>query len=267
MGKHRVNRTADKPERPGRPQRSLPGPGQPHSNMKKKTNSAPRDLDLQEIPFKLREIMKSKLLMGKKKPKKKKRKERLLPLNDEIQTKIPIPKFKRRKRECVGAYLDRMEREVQHVIFLSKNQPDVIPELEVPKEETAQQESPSEPQEKSQKKKAFHMRKENKASKKKEENEVNRLEMDMFKDPVMFGEVVMEPPTLTAKPRKSITNSKPGTKSLLLKKLFAKEGPSVKPPPVSMARKRMIQEERERVIDAYRQMKKKKLQKNPAKGL
>lgn len=44
---------------------------------------------------------------------------------------IPVPKFKRRKWESDGAYIQRMEQEAQHVLFLSKNQADQQPEAEV----------------------------------------------------------------------------------------------------------------------------------------
>uniref|UniRef100_A0A8C5R620 Coiled-coil domain containing 137 n=1 Tax=Leptobrachium leishanense TaxID=445787 RepID=A0A8C5R620_9ANUR len=254
MGKNRIKKAVD----------PSPRPDQQRGNAKKKTNSAPKDLDMQEIPFKLREIMRSRAEMNKPKHKKKKKKKVIgsyLPLNDEIRTTIPIPKFKKNKRESVGAYLERMDRAVKHVMFLSKNQPDLQPEEEVT-EEAKVKESPesSAPQEKPQKKDHFYRRKEDKAMKKKEEKEASRLEKDLFKDKVEFGEVAMEPPQITAKPRKSSANTKPGQKSLLLKKMFENGGASSKPSTISMARKRVIEEERERVIEAYRQMKKRKQQ-------
>ncbi|KAM8947268.1 coiled-coil domain-containing protein 137 [Pelodytes ibericus] len=253
MGKNRFSKKVDQ----------LPNTGQLRSNEKKKTNSAPKDLDMQEIPFKLREIMKSKMQINKPRKRRKKNIERQVPKSEEIQTDIPIPKFKRRKRESVGAYLDRMDRAAKHVMFLSKNQPDLEPE----KEEEGEKEMEIVPPEKSQSKKAFHRRKVDKALKKKEEKEVTRLEDELFTDKVQFGEVAMEPPSLTAKPRKSPINAKPGEKQLLLKKLFDKGTAPTKQPTMSLARKRLIEEERERVIKAYREMKKRKLQDSTDKGL
>lgn len=43
---------------------------------------------------------------------------------------IPVPHFKRGKAESVKAYMQRMENETQHVLFLTKNQIDRRPELE-----------------------------------------------------------------------------------------------------------------------------------------
>lgn len=43
---------------------------------------------------------------------------------------IPVPKFKQRKRESDGAYVQRMEQEAQHVLFLTKNQATRQPEVQ-----------------------------------------------------------------------------------------------------------------------------------------
>ncbi|CAI9560831.1 unnamed protein product, partial [Staurois parvus] len=93
----------------------LSGPvrGVPRGNMKKKTNSTPKDPDTQEIPFKLREIMKSRMEMDK--PKKRRRPVQTRGRHSEgLQTDIPVPKFKRERNESVGAFLSRMNRETQH---------------------------------------------------------------------------------------------------------------------------------------------------------
>ncbi|XP_075072975.1 coiled-coil domain-containing protein 137 [Mixophyes fleayi] len=252
MGKKQVAKPANS-SRPGAGARQFRRP------EKKKTNSRPKDLDSQEIPFKLREIMKSRLDMNK--PKKKKKQmpaPKQGPHNEELQTDIQVPKFKRKKRESEGAYLHRMNQETQHVMFLSKNQLARLPEQElddkgeVIKEEAAKKE-------KSQKKKDFDRRRLDKFLKKKEERKETRLEQDLFKDTVQFGEVAMQPPSLTVKPRKSVAVTKPGEKQLLLKKLFDKaSSPSSHPPAMSLARKKLLEDERERVVQAYRDLKKKR---------
>ncbi|XP_053309364.1 coiled-coil domain-containing protein 137 [Spea bombifrons] len=264
MGKNKPNKSM---EQPGRPV-------QQRSHVKKKTNSAPKDVDMQEIPFKLREIMKSKMEMNRPTKKRKKRGARQGPDHAEIQTEIPVPKFKRQKRESVGAYLDRMDRAAKHVMFLSKNQPDREPERELDLEKKAKKtpkdsiakddiskdntETDSTQEGKPEKsKKAFNQRRQEKVLRKKEEKEASRLEKDIFKDDIKFGEVAMEPPSFTVKPRKSKEWSKPGEKQLLLKKLLNKDA---KVPALSMARKRLLLEERERVVEAYREMKKRKMQ-------
>lgn len=43
---------------------------------------------------------------------------------------IPVPHFKRRKRESEKAYVRRMESETRHVLFLSRNQVERRPELD-----------------------------------------------------------------------------------------------------------------------------------------
>lgn len=42
---------------------------------------------------------------------------------------IPVPHFKRRKHESEKAYLQRMETEAKHVLFLTENQEERKPEL------------------------------------------------------------------------------------------------------------------------------------------
>ncbi|XP_069606841.1 coiled-coil domain-containing protein 137 isoform X1 [Ranitomeya imitator] len=235
-----------------------PGVGKGKRPEKKKTNSKPKDLDTQEIPFKLREIMRSRMEMNN--PKKKKKKpvsaKKQGPDNEELQTDIKVPKFKRKIHEPVYAYLERMDRETQHVIFLSKNQPDRMPETEV--DEKGKPVTEVAKKEKSQKKKDFDRRRLDKFLKRKEDKKETRLEKDIFTDTVMFGEVVTEPPTLTVKPRKSADKTKPGEKKLLLKSLLDKASTPSSPPVISMARKRLLEDERERVVQAYRDLKKKK---------
>ncbi|XP_044154652.1 coiled-coil domain-containing protein 137 [Bufo gargarizans] len=241
-----------KPSGPGAGSGKLRGP------EKKRTNSKPKDLDTQEIPFKLREIMRSRMEMKNpsKMKKKKKRAKKQGPKNEELQTDIKVPKFKQKKHESVYAYLDRMNRETKHVLFLSKNQPDRMPEKEVDEQGEPLKDVPQ--KEKSQKKKDFDRRRLDKFIKKKEDKKETRLEKDLFTDTVMFGEVVMAPPTLTVKPRKGKAESKPGEKQLLLKSLFDKSSSSAPPPAMSLARKRQLEDERERVVQAYRDLKKRK---------
>ncbi|XP_016070960.1 PREDICTED: coiled-coil domain-containing protein 137 isoform X2 [Miniopterus natalensis] len=106
---------------------------------------------------------------------------------------IAVPKFKQRKWESDGAYIQRMEQEVQHVLFLTKNQPDQQPEAQVA------------PRKKSEGKKAFQKRRLDKVRKKREDKAAERLEQELLRDTVKFGEVALQPPELTAKPRKSVS--------------------------------------------------------------
>ncbi|MGH0135409.1 UNVERIFIED_CONTAM: hypothetical protein FKN15_035517 [Acipenser sinensis] len=97
----------------------------------------------------------------------------------------------------------------------------------------------------------------NRLLKKKEDRKELREEKEKFIDTVKFGEVAMAPPTFTVKPRKAQTRIEGGRKGLLLTSLMgtplATGTGSVKS---SMARQKMMLEERERVVKAYRDLKK-----------
>ncbi|KAH0629347.1 hypothetical protein JD844_011359 [Phrynosoma platyrhinos] len=212
--------------------------------MKKKINSKPKCLDEQEIPYRLREIMKSREEL--KNPKSKKKIKMVNQQRPDIsEGDIPVPKFRRHEREAEASYVKRMERETQHVLFLTQNQLQREPE----REELVQ--------EKSQKKKEFQRKKMDKIHKEKEEKRAAMLEKELLRDSVKFGEVALQPPTLTAKPRKS--KSKAGQRQLLLMSLLG-SGSKASTPKVSLARQRIVQEERERVVQAYRIIKKRKQQ-------
>lgn len=115
---------------------------------------------LEDIPFRLREIMKSKERMktGSLKPKKPKQGETnffrlfacmlilfcLWPMTTFVLSiqatsheskpgedgDIPVLHFKRGKQESEKAYVRRMENETKHIHFLTKNQVDRQPELD-----------------------------------------------------------------------------------------------------------------------------------------
>uniref|UniRef100_A0A8C3XU35 Coiled-coil domain containing 137 n=1 Tax=Chelydra serpentina TaxID=8475 RepID=A0A8C3XU35_CHESE len=211
---------------------------------KKKTNSKPKHLDEQEIPYRLRELIKSREEM--KNPKNRKRRK-----TGKAQGDIPVPKFKRRKQESVSAYIQRMEQETQHVLFLTKNQLQREPETEEPAPE------------KSQKKKEFHHKRLEKMRKKREEKKAAMLEKALFQDPVQFGEVAMQPPALTVKPRKGVLKEKVSSYHPALPMLLSLTPTA----PMSLARQRIVEEERERVIQAYRTIKKRRQRQAPESRL
>ncbi|XP_003217151.2 coiled-coil domain-containing protein 137 [Anolis carolinensis] len=224
-----------------------PAPTPRGGQMKKKIDSKPKCLDDQEIPYRLREIMKSREEL--KKPKTKKKKKLVNKETPDVpDSNIPVPKFRRRKGEAAASYMRRMERETQHVWYLTKNQLQREPE----KEEVVQK--------KSQKKKEFQQKKMDKIRKQKEEKKAEMLEKELFKDSVKFGDFALQPPTLTAKPKKS--KDKAGQRQLLLTSLFSSGSKASTPKTTysSLARQRIVQEERERVVKAYRDIKKQKQQ-------
>lgn len=225
------------------------------STEKKKVNCKPKNQDEQEIPFRLREIMRSRQEMRKPLSNKKRKKEAQVAFMKTLEKEakgeepdIVVPKFKQRKGESDVAYIQRMEQEAQHVLFLSKNQATRQPEV---------QEAPK--KEKSERKKAFQKRRLEKAQKKKEARAVDRLEQELLKDTVEFGEVVLQPPDLTVQPRRGTSRDAPGKKSLMLKMLLGAGGVSLTPS-TSLARQRILGEERERAVQAYRALKKQQRQ-------
>ncbi|XP_067403372.1 coiled-coil domain-containing protein 137 [Emydura macquarii macquarii] len=249
-------------------QRSPAGPagravrGEPRqgSQTKKKTNSKPKHLDEQEMPYRLRELIKSREEMKNPKSRKKRKaanKRKPAAQDPAAQGDIPVPKFKRRKKESAFAYIQRMERETQHVLFLTKNQLQREPEKEEPAPE------------KSQKKKEFQNKRLEKIRKKREEKKAAMLEKALFQDPVKFGEVAMQPPALLVKPRKGVVKEKAGPRQLLLMSILApgRVAPVRKTAPMSLARQRIVEEERERVIQAYRNIKKRRQQQAPENPL
>ncbi|XP_072208084.1 coiled-coil domain-containing protein 137 isoform X1 [Excalfactoria chinensis] len=239
------------------------------------SNMKPKNPDEQEIPFRLRELMQSREAM--KHPKARARRaagKPQHPQGPEAQQDIPVPRFRQRRGESERSYVCRMEREVQHVMVLSKNQLQREPEKEA-----------ATPQ-KSQRKKEFQNKKLNKLRKKKEEKKEALLEKSLFQDPVAFGEVVTEPPTITSRPRSGGPSEKvrcggtelcaclcipdpshlcpqAGRKRLLLTPHLGSSR-AASTVPVSLARQRIVQEERARVIQAYRDIQRRKQQQRDA---
>ncbi|NXT78815.1 CC137 protein, partial [Zapornia atra] len=256
---------------PGRGQGQAPGPGRgpaaplrfraelalrPFSPRKEKKldNMKPKHPDEQEIPFRLRELMKSREAMKRPKPGKKQAAEKKQQPKSKVpkgQEDIPVPKFKRGKGESERSYICRMEQEVQRVLFLTKNQLQREPE----KEEMAP--------EKSKRKKEFQNKKLEKARKKKEEKKEAMLEKSLFQDTVAFGEVVTQPPTITSRPRGKGPTEQAGRKQLLLTSRLG-QSPASPAAPVSMARQRIVAEERARVIQAYRDIQRRRQQQQEA---
>ncbi|XP_062072167.1 coiled-coil domain-containing protein 137 [Lepus europaeus] len=240
----------------GRPRaRQRPPQGKRRSKPRPEVNSRPEGADQQDIPFRLREIMRSRQEMKAPLSNKKRRKQAQVTFKKTLEQEakgeepdIPVPKFKRRKWESDRAYVQRMEQEAQHVLFLTKNQAARRPEVQVPAR-------------KSERQKAFQRRRLDKVRQRKEDQAADRLERELLRDTVKFGEVVLQPPELTAKPRKSIGQEEPGKKSLLLRSLWSPR--ASQPPRSSLARERIVREERERAVQAYRALKR---QKQPWQG-
>ncbi|NXT67241.1 CC137 protein, partial [Chaetops frenatus] len=220
----------------------------------KKDNMKPKHPDEQEIPFRLRELMRSREALkrpdpGKRRAAEKKQQQQQKCKGPEAPGDVPVPRFRRGRGESERSYICRMEQEVQHVLFLAENQLQREPE----KEATAP--------EKSQRKKEFQKRRLEKVRKKKEEKKEAMLEKSLFQDTVLSGEVVTQPPTITSRPRGRGPAEQAGRKQLLLTPRLGRSQVSpVSPvsPVMSMARRRLLEEERARVIRAYRDIQRRK---------
>ncbi|KAM9371454.1 coiled-coil domain-containing protein 137 [Phaethornis superciliosus] len=237
-------------------QESVPrrGPSAPRRGRRPKLeNMKPNHPEEQEIPFRLRELIKSRQAMkrpgpGKKEVAEKKQQPRCR--GPRAQGDIPVPRFRRGKGESERSYVYRMEQEVQRVLFLSKNQLQREPE----KEGMAP--------EKSKRKKEFQNKRLEKARRKKEEKKEDMLEKSLLQDTVAFGEVVTQPPTITSRPRGRGPAEQAGRKRLLLTTHLGHSPVSPVSPaaPMSLARQRIVEEERARVIQAYRDIQRHKQQ-------
>ncbi|KAM6297482.1 coiled-coil domain-containing protein 137 [Aegotheles albertisi] len=220
----------------------------------KMDNMKPKHPDEQEIPFRLRELIKSREAMKhpacRKKPVPEK-KQQPKAKGPTAQGDVPVPKFRRGKGESERSYVCRMEQEVQRVLFLAKNQLQREPEKEAP--------------EKSKRKKEYQNKKLEKARKKREEKKEAVLEKSLLRDTVAFGEVVTQPPTITSRPRGRGPAEQAGRRQLLLtprlgQSLVSPTSPASPVAPVSMARQRIVAEERARVIQAYRDIQRRRQQ-------
>uniref|UniRef100_UPI0037E9AEF7 coiled-coil domain-containing protein 137 n=1 Tax=Semicossyphus pulcher TaxID=241346 RepID=UPI0037E9AEF7 len=248
MGKNKKNKTNESGKQavkagPHPRDKKLKGDGKP-KNAKRE--------HLEHIPFRLREIMKSKERMKAGPKRAKKLREAISPKDKRDHPQvgdIPVPHFKRGKTESTSAYLRRMENETRHVLFLTKNQLDRKPELDADKQERAADQG------KSEKKKEYDKVRIQRLQLKKLDRQEDMLEKEMFIDNVPFGEVSMAPPSLSIKPRKAQVKPQ-ASKELLLNSLLGHKVTSTAKP--SMARQRIMEEERQRAVEAYRHLKKQK---------
>ncbi|KAI3359770.1 hypothetical protein L3Q82_014144, partial [Scortum barcoo] len=257
MGKNNKNKTKESGKQADKAGKH------PHSDKKLKRDGKAKKAKpdhLKDIPFRLREIMKSKERMKTGPLKAKKLKVATSPKEkpeDSQKKDIPVPHFKRGKEESEKAYLRRMENATKHVLFLTKNQVDRKPELDPDKQERPVDQG------KSKKKKEYDKVRLQRLQQKKLNRQEAMMEKEMFVDHVPFGEVTMAPPTLSAKPKKAQAKSQKASRELLLNSLLGHTVASTAKP--SMARQRIMEEERERAVEAYRRLKVQRQQQHEAR--
>lgn len=200
----------------------------------------------QEMPRAAKDLFRRQLAMKNQTSMKKR---------SQTKKKQVTPKFQRIPGESKKQYFDRIDHEAAIDVAVSL------------KESRGMREG---------RKKHLNERKKKMKEKKRALGE--NASFDSMKDDVRFGEVVMEPPTLTAKPRKASKTTK-GSKPLLLHSLISQKKEadsdtnsqteksrdsglpkSKKRKNMSAAEQEKADKERERAIMAYRLMRKQQLQ-------
>lgn len=257
--------------------------GDRKNRREKLSNLAPKNEDEQAIPRKVQFFIDLKgdeknFVKKKKRKKNRNQQHNAEPLRVErgmSRPLKPVPKFVQGKRETDKSFMNRVELETQRVLLKSK----LTDKYKVDFDDLEQGNVVK-------KKKSMSQQKKERLKEKKKKNVLKKVEKKRDKegdfsdlrDNVKFGEVAMEPPAITAKPRKAETDDgvpRPGKKSLLLKEIITDNaitnsghstanktrelGQTKKRKHLSMAQQQIMDKEREKAIDLYRQLKAKKM--------
>ncbi|XP_070580114.1 coiled-coil domain-containing protein 137-like [Ptychodera flava] len=193
-------------------------------------------------------------------------------------------KFEQKPGESERRFIHRMNRVTYQIVEESKmvakldTEPDPVDEFEEEQKGKSEKKKGICETKKgtSEKKKERLNKMIEKKKEKKQKKMADILEKEIFKDHVKFGEVVMQPPSLKAKPRKGADTAKAGQKSLILKTMLdksndkslqdqnakrkkSKKGMKVpktkKRKHMSVAEKRQFDKAQTLAIQAYRQAK------------
>lgn len=258
-------------------------------NMPKRSslkNLAPEHEDYQEMPRKVKNIMKSQQELKRKKNKKKLKNN----LNNEefrmergmSKPLKAAPRFVQGKKEKDHDFMRRVNLETKRVLVKAQ----IEDKYKIDFQE-AGSDKPFVKRQKSERKKEQareHKRKKVEALRQKKLD--RKGDFSEFRDEVKFGEVAMQPPELTARPRKASADNfsaKPKKRKLLLNDLMEagtlssikqmgdnsvckpktlvkrEEGKTVKRKFLSPAQQRITDSQRQRAIDLYRKLKNKKM--------
>lgn len=266
--------------------------------LKQKVNSAPKNIDDQEVPRKLQSIMKSKNLPKVAKKKGDKRDENLLDSSKHMGYEMrlpgmtkplkPVPVFKQNPGEPQRQFLRRVNRTVQQFLtrkeyedkynvemvndpksgqpqFIDREKDEIDEEMDKVKAKKLQKKGIV-LKSKEEKRKERRLKEKERRLKKKRKKGCSE-DFDDFTDSVGFNEIVSAPPKLPG-----VVNSearRPGqSKALLLlhdqlkrPHTNTKDTKTHKPKPkkdkVSLAKQKMLTEERTSVIEQYRAIKRK----------
>ncbi|XP_006814736.1 coiled-coil domain-containing protein 137-like [Saccoglossus kowalevskii] len=265
--------------------KSATSKGKPRPRLRKheqKDDLRPKNINEQEKMsqrFKLfaesiKEAKKHKLSEGKKKQRNKYKvstpNQKLKP-EDRGESGMEEITFTPKSWESEERFIRRMDKETYEVFDGVK----MVEKLEQGMETVPElQESTKD---KRDKKKERLVRKKEKVKAKKMKKVHDALEKEVYIDRVKFGEVVMEPPNIRAKPRKASGITKPRQKMLLLNKILEKSSKPVvktqkktsnrtkaskKRKHMSVAEKRIFDKSQASAIQAYRDVKKAKRTQN-----
>lgn len=259
-------------------------------------NKKPNNIEDEFVPKKVKDMMKlvDGIANGEKVYKKPNRKKHLnngritsrafvkaeAPAKGMTRPLKPIPLFEQKHNESDNKFLKRVEKmtkeRIQQSKFEDKYDVDIMPDPETGETKMISREDENEKKRKRKKvgedgeeipkkmnrKKAMKLKRKEKLAGK----------MDDFShlsDRVQFGDVVLRPPEINVAPKKAPTDdsrSKPGRKSLLLKKMFtdAQAGARGSSAPKSLHQKATLEEERQRVVAAYRHIRQQKIERATA---
>ncbi|XP_076048479.1 coiled-coil domain-containing protein 137 [Oratosquilla oratoria] len=282
---------------PGKKHRGIKDPlkqqVQKQQKVKNVVNRKPKDIDSQEIPRRVQNIMQFKEQGQTKLIQTKKRKKNNLIDSSKfvrIHEHQPgmtrplkmLPHVQQRPGEKDYKFKNRVHSAVQMVLkessFEDKFQVDVQRDMQGnviamqcrEKNDPLMDDKDKEKQQERLQKKREKRREREK--KRKGKHKKDEEEFEPVKDEIMFGEVVLEPPKLETEKltRKLKPNGKARTDSLLFTKMLAgnkmQPDSSSKAPTPSMAKKKILEEERLKAVAAYRQIKAQQLKKNPIFG-
>jgi len=248
--------------------------------VKNKINQRPKNLDSQEVPRKMRELLNP--VINKKRKAPKIRNNGLLSsakfMNSETYKPVPgmnkplrpIPVFHQKQGESQGHFFSRMHMAINEMknqrkyeekynvqvvqdehgnTKLVDQEPDILDDGKNDKKKGKKKKENTE--------KVKKLGKKERRKLKLKKNNAEEKDFDDFKDVAEFGDVVHRPPSLKfkiKKPEEKMSSSK--VNGLLLKQKFEpKDGKKQKTPKVSMAKQVMLENERKRVVEAYRAMK------------
>lgn len=254
------------------------------TNVKKRRlekNEPPKHEDLQEVPHNMRELIdiKNKVKQNKLKRRSKKKNKLkddfIIVRREKIENGLPgmtkplkpVPeKIVQKPNESVSQFFNKLQRMASSAIAEAQVEQKYDVDLyHVDDKNVAVVPSRGDCGETQE---AVKKENSSKTSKKKKKvNVADKLEKIFLNDPVKFGEVVQEPPTLLVRPRKSGETKKPGVRNLYLKQMLNNNQDSTvtnklsglkqERQEMSDARRRILEEERIRVVDLYRSLKQK----------